>query len=238
MPLRTRGTRRTGVAATTPESRYVAWLTMMSPRPPPPAIAAIVAVAITKTAAIRMPAKISGSASGSSTRSRICCSRHPHPPRRLDDVPVDAFDREIRVREDRRDGEDDQAPRRCPRRSRSKTSRKNAIRTRLGSARPMFEMLIATNEPRWKWPRITPSGQRDRERDPERGSGEPELLERLVPEQARMVADEADRVREGAPAEGVGEDHALLQGVITRWASDQDRVGGQREQDRERRRRR
>ena len=40
---------------------------MTSPRPPPPAIAASVAVATTYTAPVRMPANISGIASGIST---------------------------------------------------------------------------------------------------------------------------------------------------------------------------
>jgi len=66
-------------AATTPAFPYVARFTMMSPRPPPPAIAAIVAVAITKMAEIRTPARISGSASGSSTRRSTCASVMPMP---------------------------------------------------------------------------------------------------------------------------------------------------------------
>ena len=89
------------------------------------------------------------------------------------------------------------------------TSRTKAIRTRLGSARPTFETLIARNEPRWKWPRTTPSGRAIDDRDPERGAREREVLERLVPEQVRVVADEAERVRERPPVEGVG-------GAITR----------------------
>ena len=52
---------------------------MMSPRPPPPAIAAIGAVATTVTAAIRIPVKSSGIASGSSTRARICGPVMPIP---------------------------------------------------------------------------------------------------------------------------------------------------------------
>ena len=39
------------------------------------------------------------------------------------------------------------------------------ISTRLGSARPTIDVPIATPEPRWKWPRITPTGQRDHERN-------------------------------------------------------------------------
>ena len=87
---------------------------MMSPSPPPPAIAAIVAVAITKTAAMRMPAKISGAASGSSTAQQDLPPGHPHPPRGLDDVPVDLVDPEVGVRQDRRDAEDDERDRVVP----------------------------------------------------------------------------------------------------------------------------
>ncbi len=52
---------------------------MMSPRPPPPASAASGAVAITYTEAVRMPAKISGHDSGSSTPSRTWRSFMPMP---------------------------------------------------------------------------------------------------------------------------------------------------------------
>ena len=73
----------------------------MSPSPPPPAIAAIGAVATTVTAATRMPAKSSGSASGSSTRRRICDAGHAHPTRGLDRIAIDPVDAVERVRQDR-----------------------------------------------------------------------------------------------------------------------------------------
>ncbi len=80
---------------------------MMSPRLPlKPASEAIVVVLTTNTAAVRMPTKISGSASGSSMRARICHSLSAHPPRGVDQVRVDAVDAEIRVRDDRRHRQD------------------------------------------------------------------------------------------------------------------------------------
>src|SRR4051794_6570367 len=130
---------------------------MMSPSPPPPAIAAIVAVAITKTAAIRIPAKISGAASGSSTPVRIWRPVIPMP--RADSTTLRSTWSTPKYVFVRTGG--------IPRTTRARvlsqkkfveTSRKKAIRTRLGSARPAFETLIARNEPRWWWPRITPNG--------------------------------------------------------------------------------
>ncbi len=53
---------------------------MMSPSVPGyPAMPASVAVEITKTAAIRIPVRMSGSPSGSSTCARICRSVKPIP---------------------------------------------------------------------------------------------------------------------------------------------------------------
>ena len=51
---------------------------MKTPRPPPPIAAAIVAVPMVVTVAIRSPATIEGMASGNSTWRRICAGRHPH----------------------------------------------------------------------------------------------------------------------------------------------------------------
>ncbi len=50
---------------------------MTSPRPPPPAKVASVAVATTYTVPVRMPAKISGVAIGNSTRVSTCQGRMP-----------------------------------------------------------------------------------------------------------------------------------------------------------------
>ena len=52
---------------------------MITPRPPPPTSAARVAVATTWTAAVRTPAAISGTASGSSTRSSTAQPDRPIP---------------------------------------------------------------------------------------------------------------------------------------------------------------
>ena len=57
-----------------------------SPSVSTPASGAIVAVAITLTAEIRMPPKISGSASGSSTLRTICEPGHAHAARGVDGV--------------------------------------------------------------------------------------------------------------------------------------------------------
>ena len=56
------------------------------PRPPALTYAATTATLITVTAAMRSPATITGSASGSSTRRRISPRAHAHAARRVDDV--------------------------------------------------------------------------------------------------------------------------------------------------------
>ena len=76
------------------------------------------------------------------------------------------------------------------------TVRNAAIRTRLGSARPMIDVPIATPEPRWKWPSTTPSGSATTIAIAERGAGQLELLERLLQEEARVVGDELERIDE------------------------------------------
>ncbi len=52
---------------------------MRSPRPPPPMNEARVALATTSTAAVRIPARTSGYASGHSIRRRICRAVIPIP---------------------------------------------------------------------------------------------------------------------------------------------------------------
>ena len=115
------------------------------------------------------------------------------------------------------------------------TVRKTPIRTRLGSARPTIDVPIAKPEPRCTWPRITPSRQRDQERQPERRPRELELLHRLRQQEARVVADEPDRIDERAGVELVEEDHSVLcdQGASAAAEADQRRVAGEREPDRE-----
>ena len=63
--------------------------TMKWPRVPPPTIAASVAVATIWTAEIRMPARITGSATGTSTRADELRLPHAHPAAGLDEVGVD-----------------------------------------------------------------------------------------------------------------------------------------------------
>ena len=93
-----------------------------------------------------------------------------------------------------------------------------AITARLGSARPMFATLIATNEPRWRCPSQTPSGSASDERDGHGRAGQLQVLPGLLQDQRPLVDDELDRVREDAEVRG---DHAVLRarahGVSARW---------------------
>jgi hypothetical protein len=66
-------------APSRPSSPYVLTLMIGSPRESSPARGASVAVATTFTAEVLMPPKISGSASGSSTRRTICGPVMPMP---------------------------------------------------------------------------------------------------------------------------------------------------------------
>ena len=112
-----------------------------------------------------MPAKISGSASGSSTCAEHLARRaSPCPRRGLDDLGVDAVHADVGVGDDRRHGEDHQRDLTMVK-PRPRKARPMAITARLGSARPMLPMLIARNEPRWMWPEPDAERQRDHERD-------------------------------------------------------------------------
>ena len=108
-------------------------------------MAAIVAEATTKTTAVRMPAKRSGTASGSSTRCRICRSVMPMPRAASTTSPsisltaTYAFVRIGGTASTTSEMSTTVNP----------TGRKTtqiAITASVGSARPTFEMLIATNE--------------------------------------------------------------------------------------------
>src|SRR5436305_340859 len=118
---------------------------------------AIVAVAITKTVAIRRPARTSGNPSGSSTRTRICASVSPIP-------------REVRVREDRRDREHDEGHGVVPEADAEdgdpETDHRDA---RQGPA----ERGHAESEEQPAMPVPEPEAERqgDQERDPEGGEG-------------------------------------------------------------------
>ena len=112
-----------------------------------------------------------------------------------------------------------------------------AITPRVGSARPMFGdadrdegVAVQVTEP-------DPDRQRDEQPDAERRRGELELLDRLVPQEARVLLDEP----EGVAEDGEIRDHepALIRvhGVRARCASDEQPVGDERERDGEDRRR-
>ena len=75
---------------------------MNSPSPPPPMNAASVAPETICTAAVRMPAKITGRASGISIRRMICAAVMPCPRAASIDVGVDLAQARIGVDEDRR----------------------------------------------------------------------------------------------------------------------------------------
>ena len=78
---------------------------MKSPSPPPPMYAASTAPDTTCTAAVRIPAKITGSAIGSSTLRTISAARHPHAARGVDDVRIDLRIAVYGVDQDRRQRE-------------------------------------------------------------------------------------------------------------------------------------
>ena len=78
---------------------------MNRPSPPPPTYARSVAVATTATALERMPARMSGVASGSSTLADHLPPVHAHAACGVTDVGVDLGDADVGVREHGRDGE-------------------------------------------------------------------------------------------------------------------------------------
>ena len=179
--------------------------TIMSPSPPPPANAAIGAVATTVTAAIRMPVKISGSGERELDLPQDLAARHPHPPRRLDDVPVDAVDaRRRRWSGSARVASTASATMLFTNPIPS-TVRKTPIRTRLGSARPTIDVPIANAGAAVHVAEDRPRpAARSASASPSAARRELELLDRLREQEARVVADEPDRVDERAGAAGRG----------------------------------
>ena len=130
---------------------------MISPSPPPPAIAAIVAVAITKIAPMRMPATTSGSPSGSSTWSSTCRSLMPIPRAAS---TTSGSTPSIAKYEFRRMGGTASTTSAAAlfQKPMPRMVMPTAMSTRLGSARPTLETLTAKNSPRWRWPSHSPSG--------------------------------------------------------------------------------
>src|SRR5579884_1017694 len=107
---------------------------------------------------------------------------HPHPPRGLDDVWVDAVDGEVRVRQDRRDREHDEGcgvvPETDPE-DREPERDEDGARERATHVRDADRNERATVE----MAEQEAERQRDRERDPERGARELDVLERLHEQQ-------------------------------------------------------
>ena len=82
-----------------------------------------------------------------------------------------------------------------------------------------------------------PSGSATRARSPSAAPESSSCSSAFVREEARVVADEAERVDERVQVRGVGEDHATpfrAHGTSTRRSADEQRVAGERERDRER----
>ena len=175
----------------------------------------IVAVATTKTAAVRIPAKRSGSASGSLDPPQHLVRRHPHPASRLDGVPVDLVDGDVGVGQDRRHREHDQREHDggwpIPRKM------KPIMMTRVGSARPTLARFTATNEAAVEMPEGNAERHGDRDRDEQCDAGEDDVLPRLLEDQLALVDDELEAVDEDVQR---GDDHATFleeaQGVIAR----------------------
>ena len=145
---------------------------------------------------MRIPVKSSGSASGSSTCARISAPGHAHPARRLDDVLVDARRRRRR----RSSGSGRCAstasatmlfakpiPRTVRKTRDQDEARQRAADDRRADREARAAVEVAEHDP---------ERQRDQEREPERRPGELELLERLREQEARVVADEPERLDE------------------------------------------
>ena len=112
----------------------------------------------------------------------------------------------------------------------------NAITTRVGSARPTFARLIATNEPRCRCPSTTPSGTAittETARPAADSSRCSQVFSRISARSSTMNSSAADE-----DVDGGGQDHAVLrayaQGVSNRCATDEQCVGEDRQSDGER----
>ena len=122
-------------------------------------------VETTNSAAVRMPAKISGMRQRQLHLAQDLPAGHAPSRGRRRRARGRPVDRHVGVGDDRRHGQHDQrqlarSPARVPR-----NATPIASTARLGSARQMLPRLMATNEPRWMWPSHSPIGSRDDERD-------------------------------------------------------------------------
>ena len=102
---------------------------------------------------------------------------------------------------------------------------------RLGSARPMLARLIATNEPRCRWPRQRPSGTAIASAIAMAAPGQNHVLQSLLEQQPALVDDELESTAEDAERG----DHAGLLRVRPRSEhalhKDEEHVDEERKQD-------
>src|SRR5439155_12000461 len=142
----------------------------------------------------------------------------PHAASRLDDVGIDAVDREVRVREDGRHGENDE---RCGVVPEPDAEDRQPERDQHDARQRAAETRDADREEEAAVPMSEPEAERQREQqgDPERGERELEVLAGLLEQKGRVVVDEAERIDERVWRESVGDRHARLHGVAARWPS-------------------
>src|SRR5437868_6394391 len=136
---------------------------------------------------------------------------HAHPARGVDDVSVAGVDGEERVREDRRNSEDDErdvvVPETDPEDGQPERDEDEA-RERPADVRH----ARSEEEPAMQVAEPEPERQRQNQRDAECGPGELEMLTRLLEEEMRVLAHEPERVRERPHTD-------LAHGVRARWSS-------------------
>ena len=175
------------------------------------------------------PAITSGDATGSSTRHSICQPRHPHAARCVAEVVVDVGDADVRVRQHRRDREQQRArrtsgPRRCP----APEPATRGYRT-TGWRGPMLAMITAAFPPRRKWPSITPIGSATHERERAPRSTR---AGRVRSVRCGMPAVPLPLIGVGEPvvdvAEEVHDDRRRVQGVASHCAPSSEQVGDDR----------
>src|SRR5579872_4878992 len=138
--------------------------------------------------------------------------RHPHPPRRVDHVAIDRVDGEVRVRQNRRHGEDDERDGVVPE---ADAEHRDAERDQDEARQRAPDVRHAGGEEQPTMEVTEPEADRQREQqpDPECGAGQLEMLGGLHEQEVRVVADEPERVDERVHADLPNR----TQGVSARW---------------------
>ena len=121
--------------------------TRPSPRPPPSMKVARTALATVSTSAVRTPARITGTASGSSIRSSTAQPRHAHAARGLGQRPVDAFQADDGVAQHGQRGVGDQCDHRRARTRRRSTDASRTTSPIEGMAWPRLPRPSTTSRP-------------------------------------------------------------------------------------------